>query len=227
MARAMSVTSGLKVQEQHRRDERQAQQEHREGVDHPGGVIHQEAAGFRIDRAEEQLLPVVDHDGVARTPRRRRDAGDRAAVGDREQDDGGQVVHLLRVGRGQRDEAHPHRQHHRGHRVLADEGRDHAAHGGDAEGHPVGVGAGEAHDQPGDALVELLLDDGHRQHQRAHDEQHRIRHQALGDVGRVELEQQHLADDDEQRHRGQRHRLGDEQQRRHQRHRQHDLAFVG
>jgi hypothetical protein len=97
---------------------------------------------------------------------------------------------------------------------------------GDAEGHPIGVGSGEAHDQPGDALVELLLDDGHRQHQRAHDEQHRIGHQALGHVRGVEPQQQHLADDDEQRHGGQRHRLGDEQKRRHQRHGEHHLAVV-
>jgi hypothetical protein len=111
--------------------------------------------------------------------------------------------------------------------MLADEGGDGAADRGDAEADPIDVGAGHLHDRPGDALVEALLDDGDRQHQRAHDEQHRIGHQALRYLGRIDLEEDHLADDDEQRHGGQRHRLGDKEDGRHHRHRQHDLAFLG
>ena len=209
------------------RHDGQAEQEHREGVDGPGDVVHQEAARFRIQRIVEEVLPVTDDDGVPGAAGRRRHTRDGAAIGNREQDDGRQIVDLLRVVRRERDQRDAHGQHHGGNRVLADEGGENAADRDDAEADPVDVGPGHPHDPPGNALVEPLLDDGHGKHQRAHDEEHGIGHQAAGHFRGVDAEQDHLAHDDEQWYGGQRNGLGDEQHGRHERHDQNDLAFVG
>jgi hypothetical protein len=109
--------------------------------------------------------------------------------------------------------------------MLSDEGRKRAAHHRDAETDPIEIRARNLHQKPGDPPIEPLLDDGNRQHERAHDEQHRIRHQALRHPVGAQPQQHHFSDDDEKGNRRQGHRLGDEQDGGHGRHREHCLAF--
>jgi hypothetical protein len=124
-ARERSLYSGRvfrpEGKQQHYGHHRQLQQEHRIGVGHPFQIIDQKTECFRVRRIVEELLPVADHDGVAGAAGRRTDAGHRGAVTDRKENYRSKIADLLAVVGGQGNQGDSDGQHHRRHRMLADE----------------------------------------------------------------------------------------------------------